>query len=312
MADVLDISILGAGAMGSLFGGLLAEAGHRVTLVDIDDAHLDAIRREGLRLSTDSGSRVVGSLRACRPGQAAGPAPELLIVFTKTMHTEAALASAQALLGPDTAVLSLQNGLGNVERIGRHVPRERVMVGMTTWPADKSGPGQVSSHGSGAIHMMSVDGKPHTHLRRAVDALNSAGLNSVADPDVWPAIWEKVAFNAALNSLCALTRCAVGELTNVPDGEALALKVVAEAAAAARANGIAFDEARVAGTVRFALANHKAHKPSMLQDVLAGRKTEIEAINGAIAAAAREAGTAAPTVECLLQLVRLVDARGPS
>lgn len=311
MTDVLDIAILGAGAMGSLFGGLLAEAGHRVTLVDIDDAHLDAIRREGLRLSTDSGSRVIDNLRTCRPEQA-GAAPELLIVFTKTLHTDAALASVQPLLGPDTAVLSLQNGLGNVERIGRYVPRERVMVGMTTWPADKSGPGQVSSHGSGAIHMMSADGKPHAHLRRAVDALNSAGLNSMADPDVWSAIWEKVAFNAALNSLCALTRCTVGELANVPDGVALALKVVAEAAVAARANGIAFDEARVAGTVRFALANHKAHKPSMLQDVLAGRKTEVEAINGAIAAAARETGTAAPTVECLLQLVRLVDARGPS
>ena len=310
MVDALDIAILGAGAMGSLFGGLLAEAGHRVTLVDIDDAHLDAIRRDGLRLSTDSGSRVVGNLRACRPEQA-GPAPQLLIVFTKTMHTEAALESARALLGPDTAVLSLQNGLGNVERIGRHAPRERVMVGMTTWPADKPGPGQVSSHGRGAIHMMSADGKPHAHLRRAVDALNSAGLDSAADPDVWSAIWEKVAFNAAMNSLCALTRCTVGELANVPDGEALALRVVAEAAAVARAGGIAFDEARVAGTVRFALANHKTHKPSMLQDVLAGRKTEVEAISGAIAAAAREAGMAVPTVECLLQLVRLVDARGP-
>lgn len=311
MTDVLDIAILGAGAMGSLFGGLLAEAGHRVTLVDIDEAHLNAIRAEGLRLSTDSGSRIVGNLRACRPEQA-GPAPELLIIFTKTMHTEAALASGRHLLGPDTAVLSLQNGLGNVERIGRHVPHERIMVGMTTWPADKSAPGQVSSHGAGVIHMMSADGKPHGHLRRALEALNSAGLNSIADPDVWPAIWEKVAFNAAMNSLCALTRCAVGELANVPDGEALALKVVAEAAAVAGAEGIAFDEARVAGAVRFALVHHQAHKPSMLQDVLAGRKTEIEAINGAIAAAARKTGTAAPTIECLLQLVRLVDARGPS
>ena len=309
MLEPLDVAILGAGAMGSLFGGLLAEAGHRVTLVDIDDAHLDAIRREGLRVTTDAGSRVVGKLRVCRPEQARA-APQLLIVFTKTQHTEAALASAQALLGAPTAVLSLQNGLGNVERIARQVPRERVMVGMTTWPADKAGPAQVSSHGAGEIRLMSADGDMRTEVRRTVEALNSAGLNGSADPQVWSAIWEKVAFNAALNSLCALTQCTVGELSNLPDGEALTLKIVAEVAMVARASGIAFDEAHVVDTVRHALAHHRAHRPSMLQDVLAGRQTEIEAINGAVVAAARAAGVAVPCTECLLHLVRLVDARG--
>ncbi|NML35098.1 ketopantoate reductase family protein [Paraburkholderia antibiotica] len=304
----MDIAILGAGAMGSLFGGLLAEAGHRVTLVDIDDAHLDAIRRDGLHLTTDAGARVVSALHGCRPEQATA-APELLIVFTKTMHTETALTSARALLGEHTAVLSLQNGLGNVERIARHVPRERVMAGMTTWPADKPGAAQVSSHGSGEIRLMNADGELHAHVRRAVDALNSAGLNCVADPNVWSAIWEKVAFNAALNSLCALTQCTVGELSNVPDGEALTLKIVAEVATVAHASGIAFDEAHVVDNVRFALANHRAHRPSMLQDVLAGRKTEIEAINGAVVEAARAEGVSAPCTETLLHLVRLVDAR---
>jgi 2-dehydropantoate 2-reductase len=98
MHAVVDIAILGAGAMGSLFGGLLAEAGHRVTLVDIDDAHLDAIRSEGLRLTTDTGTRVVNNLRVSRP-EHVSVAPELLLVFTKTMHTEAALASVQSFLG---------------------------------------------------------------------------------------------------------------------------------------------------------------------------------------------------------------------
>ena len=308
MHAVVDIAILGAGAMGSLFGGLLAEAGHRVTLVDIDDAHLDAIRSEGLRLTTDTGTRVVNNLRVSRP-EHVSVAPELLLVFTKTMHTEAALASVQSFLGPDTAVLSLQNGLGNVERIARYVARERVMVGMTTWPADKPGAAQVSSHGSGEIRLMNADGKTHAHLQRAIDALNSAALNCAADPDVWSAIWEKVAFNAALNSLCALTQCTVGELSNVPDGEALTLKIVAEVATVGRASGVVVDEAHVVDNVRHALANHRAHRPSMLQDVLAGRKTEIDAINGAVVEAARAADVAAPCTECLLQLVHLVDAR---
>jgi 2-dehydropantoate 2-reductase len=102
----------------------------------------------------------------------------------------------------------------------------------------------------------------------------------------------------------------VGAVSNVPDGEALTPKIVAEVAAVACASGITFDAAHVVGNVRHALAHHREHRPSMLQDVLAGRKTEIEAINGAVVAAARAAGIAAPSTECLPQLVRLVDARG--
>lgn len=307
MHEAMEIAILGAGAMGSLFGGLLAEAGHDVTLLDIDEAHLEAIRRDGLRLATDAGERVVTKLRALRP-EAAQRAPELLIVFTKTMHTEAALDAARALIGPHTSVLSLQNGLGNVERLARSVPRERIMVGVTTWPADKPSAGRVSSHGSGMTRLMSADGETRVSVARTVAALNSAGLACSADPDVWITIWEKVAFNAALNSLCAVTQCTVGELSNVPDGPELALKIVAEVAAVARASGVAVDEAHMVGNVRHALANHRAHRPSMLQDVLAGRRTEIEAINGAVVEAARAVPMAVPCTETLLQLVRLVDA----
>ncbi|WP_322046428.1 2-dehydropantoate 2-reductase [Paraburkholderia sp. J67] len=303
----MEIAILGAGAMGSLFGGLLAEAGHDVTLVDVDDAHLEAIRRDGLRLATDAGERVVTKLHACRPG-AASRAPELLIVFTKTMHTEAALDAARVLIGPHTTVLSLQNGLGNVERLERSVPRERIMVGVTTWPGDKPAAGRVNSHGSGMIRLMSADGEMRASVARAVAALNSAGLDCAADPDVWVTIWEKVAFNAALNSLCAVTQCTVGELSNVPDGPALALKIVAEVAAVARASGVAVDEAHIVGNVQHALASHRSHRPSMLQDVLAGRRTEIEAINGAVVEAARAVPMAVPCTQTLLQLVRLVDA----
>ncbi|WP_346777925.1 2-dehydropantoate 2-reductase [Paraburkholderia sp. Ac-20340] len=303
----MDVAILGAGAMGSLFGGLLAEAGHDVTLVDIDDAHLEAIRRDGLRMATDAGERVVTKLHVCRP-EAAQRAPELLIVFTKTMHTEAALAAASALIGPHTTVLSLQNGLGNVERLARSVPRERILVGVTTWPADKPAAGRVNSHGSGMIRLMSADGEKRESVLRTVAALNSAGLACSADTDVWITIWEKVAFNAALNSLCAVTQCTVGELSNVPDGPELALKIVAEVAALARTSGVAVDEAHIVDNVRHALANHRSHRPSMLQDVLAGRKTEIEAINGAVVEAARAVPMAVPCTQTLLQLVRLVDA----
>ncbi|KVA25973.1 ketopantoate reductase family protein [Burkholderia ubonensis] len=308
----MRIAILGAGAMGSLFGGLLAEAGEDVTLIDVNDAHLDAIRRDGLRIENDRGERRITTLRAVRP-DAAQPARgepfDLLIVFTKSLHTRAALDGVRALLAARTAVLTLQNGLGNVETLRAFVPPERILVGVTTWPADVVGPGHVRSHGAGAIRMMTADGAPRPIASAAAAALTRAGLACELDADVWAAIWEKVAFNAALNTLCAVTGCTVDQLGACDDGPRIALAIVAETAAVARAKGIAVDPERIADKVRHAIDAHRGHRPSMLQDVLAGRRTEIDAINGAVVAAAREAGVAVPHTETLLGLVRLIDAR---
>ena len=233
----MNITVLGAGAMGSLFGGILAECGHDVTLVDVNQAHLDAIRTFGLRLQTDQGDRHLRGIQAVRPDQASRT-PELLIVFTKTLHTSAAMAGIEHLLGENTYVLSLQNGLGNVEKLTRFVPVHRILIGITTWPADMAGPGHVHSHGAGSIRLMSADGINHTALGSCVQALNSAGLNCVADPDVWSAIWEKVAFNAALNSICAVARCTVDELGKVPQVRDLALDIVDEVVSVAQATGV--------------------------------------------------------------------------
>ncbi|WP_455731652.1 ketopantoate reductase family protein, partial [Burkholderia stabilis] len=152
----MKIAILGAGAMGSLFGGLLAESGEAVTLIDVNDAHLDAIRLDGLRIDDDRGERRIRALQAVRPEAAQADAVaspdasfDLLIVFTKSLHTRSALDGVRALLGPHTFVLTLQNGLGNVETLNAFVPLERILVGVTTWPADAAGPAHVRSHGAG-------------------------------------------------------------------------------------------------------------------------------------------------------------------
>lgn len=303
----MKIAILGAGAMGSLFGGLLAEADKHVTLLDINDAHLHAIAAHGLRLETDRGDRHVRNLQALRPGDAT-EVPDLLIVFTKAMHTRAALASVRHLIGASTHVLTLQNGLGNVEALASIVPQERIFVGVTTWPADLAGPGHVRSHGAGVIRLMTADGTPRPMLARVVDTLSAAGLNCQSDANVWGAVWEKVAFNAALNPLCTVLNQPVDALGAVEDGPMLALTIVDEVLAVARASGITVDAAKVNDNVRHAIVAHRGHKPSMLQDVLAGRQTEIESINGAVVATARRHGVPVPHTETLMQLVRLVQA----
>lgn len=308
----MRIAILGAGAMGSLFGGLLAESGEDVTLIDVNDAHRDAIRRDGLRIDDDRGERRITTLQALRPEAANVSADtpfDLLIVFTKSLHTRVALDGVRALLTPHTHVLTLQNGLGNVETLNAFVPLERILVGVTTWPADLAGPAHVLSHGAGTIRMMTADGAASPFAAAVADALSRAGLACTLDADVWAAIWEKVAFNAALNTLCAVTRCTVDQLGEHHDGPRLAQAIVAETAAVARAKGIAVDAARIARNVEHAIREHRGHRPSMLQDVLAGRRTEIDAISGKVVAAAREVGLAVPHTETMLSLVRVIDAQ---
>lgn len=335
----MNIAMLGAGAMGCLFGGLLAENGRQVTLLDIDDAHLEAIRSSGLRLETDRGDRRIHGMTVSRPEHCRQP-PDLLILFTKSLHTDAALRSVAPLVEGPARVLTLQNGLGNLEAVSRHVDPARVLVGMTTWPADLAGPGHVRSHGGGVIRMLpaggsrrggeaqavaNFTGRANAHANAHANAnadsnvdsdvihiatvLNDAGLQCEVDPNVWKAIWEKVAFNAALNSLCAVSGCAVGQLASVDGGPMLARNVVSEVIAVARASGIDADAAACHASVEHAIAHHRGHKPSMLQDVLAGRPTEIETINGEVVARARAAGVPVPHTAQLLGLVRLIQAR---
>ena len=245
------------------------------------------------------------AVAVARPGT-----PDLVIVFTKTLHSRAALASAHPLLGPDTWVLTLQNGLGNVEVIEEWMPRERIIQGITTFPSDLVGPGRVRSLGEGVTRIMSVDGTLSPRLREVREALDGAGLHCETAPDVTVAIWEKVAFNAATNALTAVTGLNVGQLADSPDGREVARTVVAEVASVALRKGISVRERAVLATLDDAFAHHRDHKPSMLQDMLRGRHTEIDALNGAVVREAAALGMRVPVTETLYRLVRAMEGRG--
>ena len=303
----MRVAILGAGAMGSLVGACLSDAGADTTLLDVNEAHLDAIRRDGLHITTDSGERIV-RLAACRP-DALAVSPDLLVVLTKQPHTAAALASVRPRLSPRCWVLTLQNGLGNQELIARALSPAQIMLGVTTYPADLNGPGHVSSHGAGLVRLMSADGV-HRPIQDEVAALFVAGgMACVVDPAVAVAIWAKVAFNAALNSICGVTGALVGQVAAVPEASRLALDVAAEVVAVANAAGIPVDGSEVRVAIEDAMVQHAAHKPSMLQDLLAGRLTEIGSINGAVVEIADRIGQPVPLTRALLALVRVVEGR---
>ena len=306
MSGINHITIVGAGAMGCLFAARLGEAGVTVTLVDTDAARIAAIRADGVAIHDDDGDRVV-RVEACTAAEA-GPTG-LVVLFTKGMHSAAAIRSVAHLAGGETLALTLQNGLGNAEAIAEVFPADRILIGATDLPADLRLPATVSSHGVGHIWLGAFAGASAGTVDAVATLLNRGRLNAVADPGVQVSIWEKVAFNAALNALATITGLTVGGM-DTPAGRRIAAGVVAETVATAAAHGIVLDRGRIDAKVDHALANHRRHKASMLQDREAGRRTEIETINGAIVRAAEAKGVATPVTATLADLVRLIEEPG--
>ncbi len=301
------VVIVGAGAMGCLFAARLAEAGVAVTLVDVDAPRLARLDGEGIVLSDDAGTRTV-PVRAALSGDVRGPV-DLVILFTKGMHSAAAIRSVAHLAEGQALALTLQNGIGNAEIIAEVFAPDRVLMGVTDLPADLVGTNRVESHGQGHIWLGGLTQAAHADASAVAALLNCGGLNAEADRDVRIAVWEKVAFNAALNALATVTGLTVGGMDQ-PPGRRIAAALVGEVVETAAAQGIVLDRERIAAKIAFALANHRGHKASMLQDRLAGRPTEIESINGAIVRAAERHGVRTPVTETLADIVRLIEASG--
>lgn len=297
----MRIGIIGAGAMGGLFGGRLAAAGHAVSFIEVSPQTIDAIRENGLHILSDEASSTVWP----QIGVAAHfEEPfELVLVFTKGFHTQVAMDNVRHLITPTTWVLSVQNGLGNAELIAQVVSAERIIVGMTDFPAQLRSPGTIYSQGHGHVKIWSYTGAPRNEIAAIAKAFDDAGLNCTADANVQVAIWEKLAFNTVLNSICSVCGLTVGQVGRSDGGPALASTLVAEAVAVAAANGVVVSKAGIIAAIEHAFLNHSTHKPSMLQDIEAGRQTENEFIAGAIVKLGREQQVPTPVTYSLYTLV---------
>jgi 2-dehydropantoate 2-reductase len=303
----MQVFVVGAGAMGGLYGAALAAGGAGVTLIDTSAAHIEAINRDGLEVETRQGTARL-PLPARLPNEAQGQA-DLILLFTKTYHSDAALEGVKHLMGERTHVLTLQNGLGNVERVAARVQRGKVLVGVSTLPADLVGPGRVRSLGEGGTRLYPAFSPETGFAAEVCRVLTNGGLPAQLEPDILEAIWDKAVFNSAMNPLCALTRQTPGFFLGNEEGGALISALVEEGVAAARASGVPIEAAPIHALTKAVMTDHADHKPSMLQDIEAGRRTEIDAISGAIAEAARHKGVAAPVTETMWRLVKLEEAK---
>jgi len=301
----MRIVVVGAGAMGSLYGGRLKESGQDVVLVDIWAEHVAAINRGGLKIQNEKDVRVI-PISACLPHDAGGKA-DLIIVFTKTFHTEEALNSVKQLVYDQTLVLTLQNGLGNVELLNKFFSPDKIILGTTNFPSDLIGPGHIKSLGAGETKIMAFGNCEVNRLEKIRKALDAAGFKCSVEKDIFPLIWEKVAFNAAMNSLTSVTKLTVGRLGSSPEGRDLTFQVADEVLTVAEIKGLSVNRERVRKMIMEAFVEHYDHMPSMLQDTLAGKKTEIDSINGAVVKEASEAGTAVPATEVLYKIIKVLE-----
>lgn len=301
----MDFVILGAGAMGCLYGAKLKKAGQNVTLIGFGRANLDAINQNGLRICWEDGEEKL-FLPALTAKEYKGIA-DVILLFTKSADLETALESFAGAIGPDTLLISLQNGLGHERIMGKYADKDHMVIGTTNFPSDRIGNGRIKVTGGGVTRMMTVSGKRTSSLEKLEGIFQTAGLNPELVPDIFCAIWEKAAFNAALNSLTSATLLPQGYLGETKEGYALAHDIVSEVCMVARKKGIAVREKQVHDIVDTLFTEHFEHCPSMLQDVQKGKKTEIEFINGAVVREAEKLGLAVPVTKVLYYLISIYE-----
>ncbi len=300
----MKIAIMGVGAMGSVYAGLLADAGHVVWAVDPWQAHIDAIRQDGLRIEGASGDRVVKSLKATtNPADAAGC--DLYVIATKASGVGDAARAVSSAMRPESLVLTIQNGLGAGDRIAQHMSARNVLLGVADgFGASMKGPGHAHHNAMKLIRIGEMQGGMSERLEQVVSVWQKAGFNAKAFADINQLIWEKFLCNVTFSAPCTVFGCTVGELMGAPDKWAVALGAMREAYEQGRRRNIAFSFDDPEAYVTAFGAGMPGARPSMLLDHLARRASELDAINGMVPVMGRADASPTPYNDTLCAILR--------
>lgn len=296
--------IMGAGAMGSLFGGLLASKGEEVWLVDIWKEHVETLSSRGLIIEAGEKVQTI-PVQATTDAATIGKA-DLVLYFVKTYHTEKAVQDSLTLEKDETLFLTLQNGLGNEEILCRHVDRKKVILGVTGQGATLLGPGRIRHAGRGKTYVGELDGKVTDRITRIAQMFQKAGIETETSFRIYDLVWEKLFVNVGLNALAALTGLKNGQILDHPETLRLLEALVSEAVEVARGKGI-----EVTGNpldrVKAVLEATRENRCSMGQDLDRKRRTEIDAINGAVVREAERLGISVPYNRMITDLIKVIE-----
>lgn len=300
----MKIAIIGAGAMGCLYGAKLSTVeSNEVFLIDIRQDYIDAINTEGIFVEENgvvfNYKRVVGSTDPNKIGPV-----DLAVIFVKSTETAEAASGTRAIFGKDTIALTLQNGLGNLDILCERMDKRNIIAGTTAHGAYMIGPGRVCHAGYGKT----VIGDPYESKDRRLNGIcglfNAAGIETAVSDNVLGLIWDKLLVNVGINALTALTELLNGQLLCYPEIESILEEAVNEAWLVAKAKGINLGFTDPVAHTKEICRSTALNRSSMLQDILLKRKTEIDMINGAIVREGGALGISTPVNMVLANLVK--------
>ena len=304
--SAMRIAVIGAGAMGVLYGGYLSRQ-HDVLLADANRAKMDVIQEKGVTIHEPD-----GSVTLCRPQAAAdtrGMEPaDLVILFTKSMVSDAALSANRSLIGPDTVLMTLQNGSGHEETLLKYADRAHVVIGTTQHNSAVLDFGEIRHGGSGKTCIGCLDGDSQ-RLAPIAQAFTACGLETVCDDRVQRLIWDKLFTNASASVLTGVLQVPMGFIVRDAHAWALCETLVREAAAVAAGDGFAFDAEEKLAQVRAVCERSPEGLTSIYADLRDGRRTEVDTISGSVVRASRRNGVPAPTHEAMIALVHAMEAK---
>jgi 2-dehydropantoate 2-reductase len=303
------VAIVGCGAMGSVYAGLMASAGHEVHAVTLWQGHVDAINAGGLRVSGISGDRTVRLASASVSTEGIGIC-DLVVLATKAFDVEAAAEASKPLVGPSTVVQTIQNGVGSPERVAKHIDPDKLAVGVVGgYGASIPEWGHAHHNGMEVTWFGSFAGLSRGELAASAEIWRSSGFQVALHDDVKSMVWKKVIMNVAYSGTSCLTGLTIGQIIENPDAWRVASGCSQEAVRVAEALGVNLDLSDPLGHVKALGSKIPNARPSMLLDAMAGRRGEVDAINGAISRLGAETGVATPMNDVVVSLIKARESR---
>jgi 2-dehydropantoate 2-reductase len=300
----MKFCIIGAGAMGSAYGGLLAKIGYDVAFIDSWREHVDALNARGMTLDGAKGEHHLRVSAHLAPP--ADLRADVAMIWTDTNNTRAAAKTAAALLAPDGFAITLQNGIGNVETLVDVLGAARVAAGSSMCSAAMRGIAHASLTHLGMTSLGELDGTKSKRIVALHEALTAAGFQVQIPVDIMSLIWTKFSLNCSINAICATTGLRLGEFARLEATDQFQDRVMDELFTVLRAKRITLTDPDLRATVKMH-CRKKFSRPSMLQHIEAGKRTEIDALNGALVAEGRKLGLALPYNESLVMLLKGVE-----
>ncbi|MPW21451.1 2-dehydropantoate 2-reductase [Paraburkholderia sp. CNPSo 3157] len=295
----MKVAVMGAGAVGCYYGGMLARAGHEVVLIGRPQ-HVDAIARRGLRLETQAFDEHIPLAASTNASAVQGA--KLVLFCVKSTDTHSAAVAIKPFLAPDTLVLSLQNGVENADEVRSVVPQE-VAAAVVYVATEMAGPGHARHHGRGELVI-----EPSQAGAEVVQALIAAGVPTEISDNVRGALWAKLILNCAYNALSAITQLPYGQLVQGEGVKAVMRDIVDECLAVAKADGITVP-GDVDAAVRMIAETMPRQYSSTAQDLSRGKRSEIDHLNGLIVRRGEALGVATPSNRLLHTLVKLIESK---